>query len=240
MTLTELKYIVSLSRTLHFGDAAKECLVSQPTLSIAVKKLEEQLGVNIFERSRQSLMVTPVGEKIIAQAEKVLSESSVIQQIALADKDPLTSVFKLGAIYTVLEFAVVCLLSSPTFSRIAASKCASVRTSVTGFHKKKASRKALLSFLLFIVQMDGLKCFLPQNSRDVLASLYVDDLAISVQSRNLATAEKTLQNIINNVNRWAVSNGMKFSSTKSVCVDFNNKRGIHPDQIGRASCRERV
>ena len=77
--------------------------------------------------------------------------------------------------------------------------------------------------------MDGLKRFLPQNSRDVLASLYVDDLAISVRSRNLATAEKTLQNIINNVNRWAVSNGMKFSSTKSVCVDFNNKRGIRPD-----------
>ena len=76
---------------------------------------------------------------------------------------------------------------------------------------------SLLSILLFIVQMDGLKRSLPQNSRDVLASLYVDDLAISVRSRNLATAEKTLQNIINNVNRWAVSNGMKFSSTKSVC-----------------------
>ena len=88
---------------------------------------------------------------------------------------------------------------------------------------------SLLSILLFILQMDGLKRFLPQNSRDVLASLYVDDLAISVRSRNLATAEKTLQNIINNVNRWAVSNGMKFSSTKSVCVDFNNKRGIRPD-----------
>ena len=88
---------------------------------------------------------------------------------------------------------------------------------------------SLLSILLFIVQMDGLKRSLPQNSRDVLASLYVDDLAISVRSRNLATAEKTLQNIINNVNRWAVSNGMKFSSTKSVCVDFNNKRGIRPD-----------
>ncbi|MDG2036530.1 MAG: LysR family transcriptional regulator, partial [Pseudomonadales bacterium] len=60
MTLTELKYIISLSSTLHFGEAAKQCFVSQPTLSIAVKKLEAQLGVNIFERSRNALMVTPV------------------------------------------------------------------------------------------------------------------------------------------------------------------------------------
>ncbi|MDG1938090.1 MAG: hydrogen peroxide-inducible genes activator [Pseudomonadales bacterium] len=101
MTLTELKYIITLSRTLHFGEAAKQCFVSQPTLSIAVKKLEAQLGVNIFERSRHALMITPVGQRIIDQAERVLSESNIIEQIALADKDPLSSVFRLGAIYTV-------------------------------------------------------------------------------------------------------------------------------------------
>lgn len=101
MTLTELKYIITLSRTLHFGEAAKQCFVSQPTLSVAVKKLEDQLGVTIFERSRHALMVTPVGGRIISQAERVLAESSLIEQIAMADKDPLSSVFRLGAIYTV-------------------------------------------------------------------------------------------------------------------------------------------
>ena len=102
---------------------------------------------------------------------------------------------------------------------------------MTGFHKKEGfPQGSLLSILLFIVQMDALKRFLPQNTRDVLLSLYVDDLAISVRSRNRPTAEKMHQNIINNVNRWAVSNSMKVSSTKSVCVDFNKKRGIRPDQ----------
>ena len=68
--------------------------------------------------------------------------------------------------------------------------------------------------LFFIVQIDGLNRFLSQNSRNVLASLYIDDLALSVCSRNRATAENTLQNIINDVNRGAVSNGIK--SSKSV------------------------
>ena len=101
MTLTELKYIITLSRTLHFGEAAKQCYVSQPTLSVAVKKLEEQLGVAIFERGRHALMITSVGQRIIDQAERVLAEAALIEQIALADKDPLNSVFRLGAIYTV-------------------------------------------------------------------------------------------------------------------------------------------
>ena len=101
MTLTELKYIITLSRTLHFGEAAKQCFVSQPTLSVAVKKLEDQLGVAIFERSRHALMITAVGQRIIDQAERVLAEAELIEQIAQADKDPLSSVFRLGAIYTV-------------------------------------------------------------------------------------------------------------------------------------------
>ncbi len=101
MTLTELKYIVTLARTLHFGEAARQCFVSQPTLSIAVKKLEDELGVSIFERSRQALLVTPIGEKIIEQAQRVLTETTLIEQIAAADKNPLSAVFRLGAIYTV-------------------------------------------------------------------------------------------------------------------------------------------
>lgn len=101
MTLTELKYIVTLSRTLHFGEAAKLCYVSQPTLSIAVKKLEEQLETTLFERSRHSLMVTPVGQRIIEQAERVLAETEQILQIAQDDKDPMASIFRLGAIYTI-------------------------------------------------------------------------------------------------------------------------------------------
>jgi len=101
MTLTELRYIVALHETEHFRKAAEQCNVSQPTLSIAVKKLEEELGVPLFERSRHKVSATPVGERIIAQARTVLQESSNLISLAEAGKDPLGSVLAVGAIYTV-------------------------------------------------------------------------------------------------------------------------------------------
>ena len=64
MTLTELRYIVAVARERHFGRAAEACFVSQPTLSAAVKKLEQELEVNIFERGKQDISLTPIGEKI--------------------------------------------------------------------------------------------------------------------------------------------------------------------------------
>jgi LysR family hydrogen peroxide-inducible transcriptional activator len=101
MTLTELRYIVALRETGHFRKAAEQCNVSQPTLSIAVKKLEEELGVPLFERSRHKVSATPVGERIIAQARTVLQESQNLISLAAAGKDPLGSVLAVGAIYTV-------------------------------------------------------------------------------------------------------------------------------------------
>jgi len=101
MTLTELRYIVALRETGHFRKAAEQCNVSQPTLSIAVKKLEEELGVPLFERSRHKISATPVGERIIAQARTVLQESHNLISLAEAGKDPLGSVLAVGAIYTV-------------------------------------------------------------------------------------------------------------------------------------------
>src|SRR4030067_229625 len=71
MTLTELRYIVALAREHHFGRAAEACFVSQPTLSVAVKKLEEELGVALFERGKTEVAVTPVGERIVEQARRV-------------------------------------------------------------------------------------------------------------------------------------------------------------------------
>jgi LysR family hydrogen peroxide-inducible transcriptional activator len=101
MTLTELRYIVALNETGHFRKAAEQCSVSQPTLSIAVKKLEEELGVPLFERSRQKVSATPVGERIVAQARTVLQEAGNLVGLAQAGKDPLGSVLSVGAIYTV-------------------------------------------------------------------------------------------------------------------------------------------
>jgi LysR family hydrogen peroxide-inducible transcriptional activator len=101
MTLTELRYIVAVAREHHFGRAAKACFVSQPTLSIAIKKLEEELGVQLFERQASEVTVTPVGELIIAQAQRTLEAAEGIKQAAQQGKDQLSGPLRIGAIYTV-------------------------------------------------------------------------------------------------------------------------------------------
>jgi len=101
MTLTELRYIVTLAQERHFGRAAERCHVSQPTLSVAVKKLEDELETPLFERSKSTVQVTPLGEKIIAQAQRVLEQSSLIFELASTGKDQLANPLRIGAIYTI-------------------------------------------------------------------------------------------------------------------------------------------
>ncbi|GAA5524693.1 hydrogen peroxide-inducible genes activator [Microbulbifer aestuariivivens] len=101
MTLNELRYIVTLAQEQHFGRAAERCFVSQPTLSIAVKKLEKELGVALFERSKTRVQATPLGERIAAQAQLVLEQASAIKDIASAGKDQLASPLSVGAIFTI-------------------------------------------------------------------------------------------------------------------------------------------
>lgn len=101
MTLTELRYIVALDQTQHFGKAAEQCYVSQPTLSVAIKKLEEELDVELFERSRNQVRATPLGEQIIKQAQTVLEQTHIITELANAGKDPLGSILSIGAIFTI-------------------------------------------------------------------------------------------------------------------------------------------
>jgi LysR family hydrogen peroxide-inducible transcriptional activator len=101
MTLTELRYIVALAREQHFGRAAKACFVAQPTLSVAVKKLEEELGVALFERTSQEVRATPIGEQLAAQAEKVLAEVAQFAEMAGKGKDPLVGPLRIGVIPTI-------------------------------------------------------------------------------------------------------------------------------------------
>jgi len=102
VTLTELRYIVAVSQKNHFGKAAQACFVSQPTLSIAIKKLEEELDVRLFERSsKNEIRITEIGQQVINQAYIVLQEAQILTEIAQQGKDPLSGQFKLGVIYTI-------------------------------------------------------------------------------------------------------------------------------------------
>lgn len=101
MTLTDLRYLVALARERHFGRAAEKCHVSQPTLSVAIKKVEEELGVILFERSATEVKITETGQRVVDQAEKVLLEAAQIKEIAALGKDPLAGPLRLGVIYTI-------------------------------------------------------------------------------------------------------------------------------------------
>ncbi|WP_137891967.1 LysR substrate-binding domain-containing protein [Ramlibacter sp. 2FC] len=101
MTLTELKYIVAVAREKHFGKAAEACYVSQPTLSVAIRKLEDELEVKLFERAASEVSVTPLGEEIVRQAQSVLEQAAAIKEIAKRGKDPLAGPLRLGVIYTI-------------------------------------------------------------------------------------------------------------------------------------------
>ncbi|WP_028008908.1 hydrogen peroxide-inducible genes activator [Solimonas flava] len=101
MTLTELRYLVNLDKERHFGRAAERSFVSQPTLSVALKKLEDELGVLLFERNRGEARPTPIGERIIAQAKRVLAETRLIEDLAREGQDELAGPLRFGAIYTV-------------------------------------------------------------------------------------------------------------------------------------------
>lgn len=117
MTLTELKYIVMLAEEQHFGRAADRCHVSQPTLSVAVKKLEDELGAAIFERSKSSVYITPLGEQIIKQSRRVLEQANMIKELASSGKNQLRGPLKVGAIYTIAPYLFPSMI--PELKRLA-------------------------------------------------------------------------------------------------------------------------
>jgi len=104
MTLNELRYIVAVAQERSFGRAAQRCFISQPALSIAIQKLEEELGTKLFERAKTEVTVTPVGGRVVEQAQKVLEEAARIRDIAQAGGNQLVGLFRLGVIYTVAPY----------------------------------------------------------------------------------------------------------------------------------------
>jgi LysR family hydrogen peroxide-inducible transcriptional activator len=112
-----LRYVVAVARERHFGHAAQTCFVSQPTLSVAIKKLEEELGVTLFERGPGEVSVTPVGQRVVEQAQRVLEEASRVKELAAAGNDPLAGSLRLGAIYTIGPYLLPRLI--PVLRRLA-------------------------------------------------------------------------------------------------------------------------
>ncbi|GHE21181.1 hydrogen peroxide-inducible genes activator [Halomonas urumqiensis] len=163
MTLTELRYIVTLAQERHFGRAAERCFVSQPTLSVAVKKLEEELGVALFERSKSTVQVTPLGETIIEQAQRVLEQTSVIKELANAGKDQLASPLRIGAIYTIGPYLFPHLV--PELARSAPQMPLYIEEGFTGNLRRK----------LRSGELDAIIIALPFTETDVVTKALYDE-----------------------------------------------------------------
>jgi LysR family hydrogen peroxide-inducible transcriptional activator len=101
MTLNELRYIVAVAQELNFRRAAEKCFISQPALSLAIQKLEHELVVQLFERSKSGISVTPVGIIVVEQAQRVLEEAERILEIASLGKNQLDSTLRMGVIHSI-------------------------------------------------------------------------------------------------------------------------------------------
>ena len=112
MTLTELRYVVAVAETRHFGQAAERCHVSQPSLSASVKNLEEELGVRLFERGKRGVFLTEAGEQIVAQARRTLEEAERVKTVARQGRDPLKGVLRLGIIHTIAPYLLPDLVAA--------------------------------------------------------------------------------------------------------------------------------
>ncbi|AKH20574.1 LysR substrate-binding domain-containing protein [Sedimenticola thiotaurini] len=110
MNLRDLKYIIAVAETRHFGRAAERCFVSQPTLSGQLRKLEEELGVTLFERNNRHVQITPVGEEILDHARQIMEQAEAIQQVSQRHQDPLAGPLRIGAIPTLSPYLMPLLL----------------------------------------------------------------------------------------------------------------------------------
>lgn len=179
MTLTELRYIVTLAQEQHFGRAAERCFVSQPTLSIAVKKLEEELDVALFERSKSRVQATPLGEKIIAQAQRVLEQTALIKEMATAGRDQLSSPLNVGAIFTIGPFLFPHFI--PELQKIAPKMPLYVEEGYTATLRQRLRHG----------ELDAIIVALPFTEADVVTQPLYDEPFVVLMNREHPLAEKT-------------------------------------------------
>jgi LysR family hydrogen peroxide-inducible transcriptional activator len=181
MTLTELRYIVALNQTGHFGKAAEKCFVSQPTLSVAIKKLEDELHVAIFERSRSQVRATPLGQRIIQQAQTVLEQAKLITELANSGQDPLGSTLSIGAIFTVGPYLFPHFV--PHLQKAAPAMPLYIEENYTAVLREK----------LRTGELDAIVIALPFNEPDVVTQgLYEEPFVVLLPRDHPLTASKTI------------------------------------------------
>ncbi len=129
MTLNELRFIVAVAQERNFRRAAEKAFISQPALSLAIQKLEEELGLKIFERGKGDVSITPVGLAVVEQAQRVLEEAERIREIALQGKSQLTAPLRVGIIHSVGPYLLPDLI--PALKKVAPHMALDVEENIT-------------------------------------------------------------------------------------------------------------
>jgi LysR family hydrogen peroxide-inducible transcriptional activator len=182
MTLTELRYIVAVAREKHFGKAAKACFVSQPTLSIAIKKLEEELGVQLFERRVSDITVTPIGELVVEQAQQALEAAAGVKQIAQHGKNQLVGPLRIGAIYTIGPYLFPELI--PILRKLAPEMPLFIEENYTSVLTEKLKRG----------ELDVIVIALPFSEQGVVTlPLYKEPFVVLMPAAHPLTQRKTIK-----------------------------------------------
>jgi LysR family transcriptional regulator, hydrogen peroxide-inducible genes activator len=182
MTLNELRYVVAIAQEKSFGRAAQRCFVSQPALSVAIQKLEEELGTQLFERGKTEVTVTPVGERIVEQAQKVLEEATRIRDIAQAGRNQLVGLFRLGVIYTVAPYLLPDLI--PALNERAPQMPLEIEENLTE-HLEAALKTGRIDAAIIALPF--------QPSGTVTEFLYEEPFQVVVPQRHKWAKRKTVQ-----------------------------------------------
>ena len=220
MTLTELRYIVAVAREHHFGRAAKTCNVSQPTLSVAIKKLEAELGVALFERGSNEITPSPVGERIIQQAQQTLESADNIKQIALQGKNQLAGPLRIGAIYTIGPYLYPELI--PLLRKAAPEMPLVVEENYTSVLTEKLKRG----------ELDVIIIALPYKEKGIVTQvLYEEPFVVLLPTSHPLTSRKTISSkLLENENVLLLGQGHCFRDhVLEACPACIPKPGLEGD-----------
>jgi LysR family hydrogen peroxide-inducible transcriptional activator len=182
MNLRDLQYLISVADLRNFSQAADHCCVSQPTLSNQIRKLEETLGVVVFERSNKRVMVTETGEQIIAIARKILREVDAMRDVAQSAQDPLAGKFRLGAFPTLSTYIFPALVPKIT-AALPQLKLVLVEEKTQGLLERLKRGELDAALLALPLQDDQLN----------VTALFDDEFLLAVPPQHALTKKKQVE-----------------------------------------------
>src|SRR3990167_578756 len=182
MNIRDLQYLVALANYRHFGKAANACFVSQPALSMQIKKLERYLGVQLLERTNKSVMLTPIGLIVAKQARQILNQTEELRETAKLAKDPYSGEIKLGIIPTLAPYLLPHIMPA-------------IRTQLTRLHLLLYEiQTSVLLNELQNGQIDAALLAIPvPDSGLVVEPLFVEPFELALYPKHAFASKKTIK-----------------------------------------------